>query len=113
MADTPASPEHPLAARLKAAIKAHPVLRDEKKLQVKVVHGVVRLEGTVFTRDTLRQLLEMMGRLPGGNDVAVVVEPEVAPPDPTRRLEGKVPTPSQGGGGTKVNYSVGSSKPRA
>lgn len=106
MAETPAAPEHPLAVRLKAAIKAHPVLRDEKKLKVVVVNGVVRLEGTVFTRDTHRQLLEMMGRMPGGQDVAVLVEPEVAPPDGSKTLIGQVPSVSKGAGSTKISYSV-------
>jgi hypothetical protein len=106
MAETPATPEPPLATRLKAAIRAHPVLRDEKKLKVVVQNGVVRLEGSVFTRDTQRQLLEMMGRLPGGGEVAVLVEPEVAPPDPTRTLVGQVPSVSKGAGSTKTSYSV-------
>lgn len=106
MAETPATPEHPLAVRLKTAIKAHPVLRDEKKLKVVVVNGVVRVEGSVFTRDTQRQLLEMMGRLPGGDEVAVLVDPEVAPPDPSRTLVGQVPNVSKGAGGTKSSYSV-------
>jgi len=106
MAETPAVPEHPLATRLKAALKAHPVLRDEKKLKVVVVGGSVRLEGTVFTRDTQRQLLELMGRLPGGDEIAVLVEPEVAPPRGDRNLVGQVPPVSPGAGGTKNTYST-------
>lgn len=102
----PAAPDNPLAARLRSAIKAHPVLRDEKKLLVKVVNGSVRLEGSVFTRDTYRQLLELMARFPGGDEIAVLVGTDVAPPDGTRTLEGKVPTVSKGAGSTKLSYSV-------
>lgn len=98
-------PDHPVAARLRSAIKAHPVLRDEKKLQVKVVNGAVRLEGSVFTRDTYRQLLDLMARFPGGNEVTVLVETDVSPPEP-RTLVGQVPPVSPGAGGTKRNYSV-------
>ena len=111
MAETPATPEHPLAVRLKSALKAHPVLRDEKKLKVVVVGGSVRLEGSVFTRDTQRQLLELMGRLPGGDEIAVLVEPEVAPPRGDRTLHGQVPPVSPGAGGTFSSYSVSHLKP--
>jgi hypothetical protein len=102
---TPAEPEHPLAARLKSAIRAHPVLRDEKKLHVKVVNGAVRLEGSVFTRDTYRQLLDLMSRFPGSDEVTILVETDVGPPQP-RTLEGQVPQVSPGAGATKLSYSV-------
>jgi hypothetical protein len=101
----PAEPEHPVAARLKSAIRAHPVLRDEKKLKVTVVNGAVRLEGSVFTRDTYRQLIDLMARFPGGDEVVVLVETDVAPPQP-RTLTGQVPQVSPGAGGTKSSYSV-------
>lgn len=106
MADAVPAPEHPLAARLTTALKAHPVLRDEKKLQVKVVNGAVRLEGSVFTRDTYRQLLDLMARFPGGDEVSVLVETDVAPPRGDRTLTGQVPTVSPGAGSTKGVYSV-------
>jgi hypothetical protein len=101
----PAEPEHPLAARLNCAIRAHPVLRDEKKLRVNVVNGAVRLEGSVFTRDTARQLLDLMARFPGGDEVIVLVETDIQPPQP-RTLAGQVPQVSPGAGGTKHRYSV-------
>jgi hypothetical protein len=104
-------PEHPIAARLKSAIKAHPVLREEKKLHVKVVNGAVRLEGSVFTRDTMRQLLDLMARFPGGNEVTVLVETDVAPPEP-RPLVGQVPPVSPGAGGVKRSYSVSHLPPK-
>jgi hypothetical protein len=104
MSDT--TPEPALATRLKTALKAHPVLRDEKKLKVVVVQGAVRLEGSVFTRDTHRQLLELLARLPAGNEVAVLVEAEVAAPRGDRTLVGQVPPVSRGAGGTKGNYST-------
>lgn len=105
-APAPAAPEHPLAARLKTALKAHPVLRDEKKLKVNVVSGVVRLEGSVFTLDTYRQLLELLTRFPGSDEVTVLVETDVAPPRTDRVLTGQVPTVSKGAGATKQSYSV-------
>jgi hypothetical protein len=102
---TPAPPDHPLAVRLRAAIKAHPVLRDEKKLVVRVVNGAVRVEGSVFTRDMHRQLLDLLARFPGGNEVTVLTEPDIAPPR-DRTLVGQVPPVSPGAGGTKRDYSV-------
>ncbi len=106
MTDDPPAPEHPLAVRLSSALRAHPVLRDEKKLKVKVINGGVRLEGSVFTRDTYRQLLDLMARFPGGDEIAVLVGTDVAPPDGSRALEGKVPSVSPGAGSTKLSYSV-------
>ena len=81
------------------------MLRDEKKLKVQVVNGAVRLEGSVFTRDTYRQLLDLMARFPGGDEVTILVETDVSPPQP-RTLEGQVPQVSPGAGGTKSSYSV-------
>lgn len=107
----PAGPEPQLATRLRSAIKAHPVLRDEKKLAVKVVNGAVRLEGSVFTRDTMRQLVDLVGRLPAGNEVTLLVATDVSPPQP-RTLAGQVPPVSPGAGGTKRNYSVSHLPPK-
>jgi hypothetical protein len=46
-----------------------------------------------------------MARFPGGDEVTVLVETDVSPPQP-RTLEGQVPQVSPGAGGTKGSYSV-------
>jgi hypothetical protein len=94
-----------LLERVKAAIAAHPILRDEKKLSVTTVGGRVRVEGTVFTRDTHRQLVELVASLPGSEGVTVLAQPEIVAPQP-RALEGKVPPVSPGAGSAAWNYSV-------
>jgi hypothetical protein len=109
-ATTPPEPENPLAALLKRAIKAHPVLRDEKKLKVVANAGSVRLEGSVFTRDSLRQLLDLVARVPGGQNIPVLVEAEVKPPQP-RKIVGRVPVVSPGPPSTDPRYSVRSVRP--
>jgi BON domain len=104
-APTP-SAENPLAERLRRAIQAHPVLRDQKKLRVEVRDGVVALEGHVFTRDMRRQLDELLWRLPGSEEVRVRVEAEISPPRPDRETEGKVPTVSPGPSNVDRGYST-------
>jgi hypothetical protein len=87
------------------AIKANPVLRDQKKLVVKSVGGRVRLEGQVFTQDHYRQLLELVAKVPGGESITVMVEPEVKPPQP-RTTVGRIPLVSPGPSSVNRNFSV-------
>lgn len=87
---------HPLAARVQRAIKAHPILRDQKKLKLEVKDGRAQLTGTVFTRDMFRQLIETLNLIEGAGDIGFDVEPEIQPVDASKRLEGKVPPVSDG-----------------
>ena len=101
----PSEPDTPLSSRLKAAVGSHPILKDEKKLHIRVVSGRVRVEGSVFTRDMFRQLLELVAELPGSEDVTVVAQPDIAQPQ-NRTLEGQIPPVSPGAGAIAWNYSV-------
>jgi hypothetical protein len=101
----PSEPDTPVSLRVKRAIAAHPVLKSEKKLQVRVVSGRTRVEGTVFTRDMHKQLVDLVTSLPGSEDVTVLAQPEIAPPQP-RVLEGKIPPVSPGAGSASPDYSV-------
>lgn len=96
---------NPLAAKVARAIQAHPVLRDQKKLVVKVEGRTVRLEGTVFTRDMFRQLAELVARIPGSEAIAFDVEPEIQAPQ-RRELEGRVPGVAQDEHPSKPSYST-------
>ena len=109
-ANPPASPTSPLLGLVQRAIKAHPVLRDEKKLQIKSVGPIVRLEGSVFTRDALRQLLDLVARLPGNENVRLDVATDVKPPQP-RAIVGRVPVASEGPPSTDAVYSIRSVRP--
>jgi hypothetical protein len=100
-----ATPRHPIAASLTRAIRAHPILRDQKKLVVKEAHGTVRLEGAVFTQDMLRQLHELVARVPGAEAVRILVEAEVKAPQP-RAIVGRVPEVSPGPSNVDRAYSV-------
>jgi hypothetical protein len=106
---TSGAPGNPLADALRRAIAAHPILRDQKKLVVVTpggaAGGAVRLEGSVFTRDMLRQLTELVARLPGGEHVRLAVDTDVRPPQ-DRKTVGKVPVPSQGPSSVDRGYSV-------
>jgi hypothetical protein len=103
---TPPSPPDPLAERLQRAIRAHPVLRDQKKLQVVAFGGRVRLEGQVFTLDMRRQVDDLLARLPGGDEVQVEVAAEIAPPG-RRPTTGNVPPVSPGPSPVDRAYSTG------
>jgi hypothetical protein len=95
----------PLAELLIRAIKANPVLRDQKKLVVKTVGGRVRVEGLVFTQDHYRQVLELVAKVPGGDQITVLVEPEVKPPQP-RTTVGRIPFVSPGPSSVDRGYST-------
>ncbi len=111
MGDTPPIPE--IAERLQRAIRANPVLRDQKKLVVRTVSGRVRVEGQVFTRDHYRQLLDLVAKIPGGESVTVTVESEVKPPQP-RGTVGRIPLVSPGPSSVDRDYSTRHvRKPRA
>lgn len=103
---TPSPAQNPLADRLERAIRAHPVLRDQKKLHVSAEHGFVRVHGVVFTRDMYRQVLELIDRVAGSERVQVEVEPEIRAPE-APRPEGDVPKVSEGPSNVDRSYSVG------
>jgi hypothetical protein len=98
--------QHPLARRLRRAIQAHPILRDEKKLVVTVQDGKARLEGTVFTLRMHLQLAELVERVAAGEAVDFAVTPQIKPPQ-ERTLEGRVPSVSPGPSSVKRDFSVG------
>ena len=99
------APTHPLLERIKRAIAAHPILRDEKKLELGMKGRRVEVGGTVFTIDMYRQLIELMGRIPGTEDVLFTCEPQIAAPE-QRSLEGRVPGVSGGPLPSDPFYSV-------
>jgi hypothetical protein len=105
VADPVPEPDSPLATAMKRAIAAHPILRDQKKLFVKETAGVVRVEGLVFTQDMLRQLQELVARVPGASAVRIAVDAEVKPPR-DRATVGRIPTVSQGPSSVDRNYSI-------
>jgi hypothetical protein len=106
----PAPPDpveaHPLARRIRRAIQAHPVLRDEKKLVVTVKQGTARVEGTVFTRNMHRQLAELVAQVAGDEPVDFAATPQIQAPQ-DRALEGRVPPVSEGPSSVKRDFSVG------
>ena len=104
-------PSHPLADKIRRAIKAHPVLRDQKKLEVNVRGRRVHVDGTVFTIDMYRQLVEMLVLIPGHEELVFSVEPEIKPPE-NRELEGRVPGVSQGPLPSDPFYSSPRMRPR-
>ncbi len=96
---------HPLALRLRQAVAAHPVLRDEKKLVITVSNGKARLEGTVFTRFMHRQLAELVERVAGSEPVEFAVQPQIEAPQ-ARALEGRVPVVPEHPSSVERVYSV-------
>ncbi len=84
-------PTHPLLERIRHAIAAHPILRDEKKLEIKMKGRRVEVGGSVFTRDMHRQLIELLSRIPGSEDALFTCEAQIAAPE-RRALEGRVPS---------------------
>ncbi len=95
----------PLAQRVRRAIQAHPILRDQKKLKVTLKGRRVGLEGTVFTRAMHRSLVELISRIEGAEEINFAVDPEIAAPG-GRPLEGKVPSPSAGPLPSERNFST-------
>ena len=109
-ADDPASVDdpvarHPLADRIRRAIEAHPILRDEKKLVVSVDGGRASVDGSVFTISMYNQLVELVSRIAGDQDVSFDVVPQIQPPQ-NRKLEGRVPGVSEGPSPIKRDYSI-------
>ena len=97
---------HPVASKLKRAIAAHPILRDEKKLELTVEDGRAKLAGTVFTLAMHDQLIDLVRRALDDDDtIFFETEPQIQPPQ-ARTLEGKVPRVSPGDGMTKRDFSV-------
>ncbi len=109
--DTTDEPSHPLADKIRRAIQAHPVLRDQKKLEVVVAGRRVRVQGQVFTRDMHRQLVDLLVRIPGADEVLFSVEPEIKPPQ-GHELEGRVPGISRGPLPSDPYYSTTRLRPR-
>lgn len=111
-APSPADPvaSHPIAAQLRRAFAAHPMLKDQKKLHVGVELGRAKVFGSVYTQNMLRQVEEIVARL-GGADTLLAVEADVRPVQ-GRTLEGRVPPVSPGVGSAKRNYSVNHLPPR-
>ena len=110
--DTPTSEtddpvaRHPLAARIRRAIDAHPILKLQKKIEIGVEGERVILSGTVYTINMFSQLGELVARVAGDDDnVDLDVLPEIQPPA-GRALEGRVPPVSPGAGATKSNFST-------
>ena len=94
-----------LVERLRTAFAAHPILKGQKKLKVSGGRGVVRVEGTVFTRDMLRQVDETVLRVAHGEDVRIAVSSEVRAPR-ARKVHGQVPETSPGGVSMNPTYST-------
>ena len=97
---------HPLAARIRRALDAHPILKLQKKVEIGLAGDRVVLSGTVYTINMFRQLVELVERVAGEEDnVDIDVLPEIQPPG-NRPLEGRVPPVSPGAGATKRNFST-------
>ena len=94
-----------LVERLRAAFAAHPILKGQKKLTVSAGQGVARVEGSVFTRDMLRQVQETVDQVAEDRPVRVSIESEVRAPR-ARRVHGRVPETSPGGMNMDPTYSV-------
>lgn len=97
--------EHPLLERVQRAIAAHPILRDEKKLEVRMKGRRVEVGGSVFTRDMHRQLVELLSRIPGAEELLFTCEPQIAAPE-RRTLEGRVPNVTDAPTPSDPFYSV-------
>lgn len=90
-AETPKA-SNPLADTIRRAVTAHPVLKDQfKTLDISVKDGRVHLTGTVFTRDMHRQLVELLVRIPGAEEIRFDVDPEIRAPMERKGWEGRVP----------------------
>jgi hypothetical protein len=100
------APRPPVADALERAIRAHPVLRDQKKLKIVPAGSGVRLEGQVFTLDMLRQVTELVARLPDADEVRLAVEAEIQPPK-ARDITGRVPRVSPGPSNVDREFSTG------
>lgn len=98
-------PAHPLLEKIKRAVAAHPILRDEKKLELGMRGRRVEVGGTVFTRDMHRQLVELLARIPGAEEIVFTCDPQIAAPE-NRTLEGRVPGVSSGPSPSDPWYSV-------
>ena len=109
--DGPETPEvdpveqHPVAHRIRRAIQAHPILRDEKKLEVGVEDGNAHVSGSVFTINMYDQLVELVNRAAEGAFVVFTAEPQIKPPA-GHKLVGRVPPVYQGPAGPRPDYSV-------
>lgn len=101
----PDQPTHPLLEKIKRAIAAHPILRDEKKLELGMRGRRVEVGGTVFTIDMHRQLVELLARVPGAEEIVFTCKPQIAIPE-VRKLEGRVPDASDGPPPSDRWYSV-------
>ena len=98
-------PTNPLAEKIKRAIAAHPILRDQKKLEVVTKGRRVHVQGVVFTRHMHRQLVELLQRIPGAENIAFTADPEIGAPQ-KRELEGRVPGVSQGPSPSNPRFSI-------
>ena len=103
---------HPLAARMRRALDAHPILKLQKKVEIRLEGERVIVSGTVYTINMHRQLVELAQRVAGDDpNLDVDVLPEIQPPA-GRELEGRVPSVSPGAGATKRNFSTSHLKKR-
>ncbi len=98
-------PTNPLAEKIRRAIAAHPILRGQKKLEVVIRGRRVHVQGVVFTRHMHRQLVELLRRIPGAEQIAFTADPEIQAPQ-KRDLEGRVPGVSQGPSPSNPRFSV-------
>lgn len=97
---------HPLASRMQRAIQAHPILKLQKKIDIRLEGERVVLSGTVYTINMLRQLNELVQQVAAeDNNYDMDVLAEIQPPA-GRTLEGRVPPVSPGAGATKSNFST-------
>ncbi len=102
---TPEQPTHPLLEKIQRAVAAHPILRDEKKLELGMRGRRVEVGGTVFTIDMHRQLVELLALIPGADEIVFSCKPQIAVPE-VRELEGRVPGVSSGPAPSDPWYSI-------
>lgn len=97
---------HPLAAKMRRALDAHPILKLQKKVEIRVEGERVIVSGTVYTINMYFQLIDLARRVADGDpNLDVEVVPEIQPPA-GRELEGRVPSVSPGSGATKSDFST-------